>query len=451
MTRSARRVAAAAVGSCVVAAAAPPDDASRLGGPATVAVDGANSFSLPIPGLCREDRRGFSVGNSLFRDNWVVAPSSAEGRDGLGPLFAANSCSACHPDDGRGVAPTEDAGLGRGWIVLVSPFDSDGQPHPAYGAQIQDQAVPGVTPEARVVVRPERSLGRYADGTEFELRRWAISVGELGYGPLGNARLSLRVGPQVIGGGLVEAVDDAAIIAREDPDDRDGDGISGRAHRVPRDPSRVGRFGWKASQVTLEDQVQAAFHGDMGITSPRFPGEPLSESQRNVVREPSGGEPEIDVAKVSRVAHYLRALAVPAQRAPDDPQVRRGRDAFVAAGCAACHVPELRSGQGSPIEALRGVAFRPYTDLLLHDMGDGLADGRCDGAANGREWRTPPLWGIGLVPIVNGHSQYLHDGRARSLEEAVLWHGGEAQRSRDAFARMGADDRAAMLAFLGSL
>lgn len=214
---------------------------------------------------------------------------------------------------------------------------------------------------------------------------------------------------------------------------------------------RVGRFGWKASQASLEDQVQAAFHGDIGITSPRFPLEQLSAAQREVVREPSGGEPEIDAAKVSRVAHYCRVLAVPAQRTPEDPQVNLGREVFARAGCAACHVPELRTGNGSPIEALRGVAFRPYSDLLLHDMGEGLADGRRDGDASGREWRTPPLWGIGLVPTVNGHSRYLHDGRARSLEEAVLWHGGEAQRSRDAFMAMEPAERAALLAFLGSL
>lgn len=451
MTLHAGATAAIVVAGLVAVVDGSLEGPARLGGPATVEVDGPNAFSLPMPGLSREDRRAFSVGNSLFRDNWVVAPASAEGRDGLGPLFAASSCSACHPDDGRGIPPTEDAGVGRGWIVLVSPSGRGGEPHPTYGAQLQDQAVPGVRPEARVVVRPERSQGRYPDGTPFELERWALAVGELGYGPLGEARLSLRVGPQVVGGGLIEAVDDSALAAREDPDDRDGDGISGRAHRIGGSPGRIGRFGWKASQVSLEDQVQVAFHGDMGITSPRFPDEHLSEPQRDVVREPSGGQPEVDAAKVSRVAHYLRVLAVPAQRTPDDPVVSRGREAFGRAGCTACHVPELRTGHGSPVEALRGVAFRPYSDLLLHDMGDGLADGRPDGMASGREWRTPPLWGIGLVPTVNGHSRYLHDGRARSLEEAVLWHGGEAQRARDAFTRMGPDDRAALLAFLGSL
>jgi CxxC motif-containing protein (DUF1111 family) len=447
--RRATSAATLAVGAMIAAGAA-TDARGRLGGPATVDADGANAFSLPVPGLSREERRAFSVGNALFRDNWVVAPASAEGRDGLGPLFAANSCSACHAEDGRGLPPVGDGSAAAGWIVLVSPRGQDGEAHPVYGRHVQDHAVPGVRPEARVRVEPVRERGSYPDGAPFELERWSISLEDPGYGPLGDVRLSLRVGPQLVGGGLLEAVDDATIVALEDPQDRDGDGISGRAHRLA-GGGRVGRFGWKASQATLDDQVQAAFSEDMGITSPRFPAEVPTAAQAGSVREPSGGSPEIDAAKVSRVAHYCRSLAVPAQRAPDDPSVVLGRQAFTRAGCAACHVPELRTGDSSPVAVLRGAAFRPYTDLLLHDMGEGLADGRRDGDASGREWRTPPLWGIGLVPTVNGHSRYLHDGRARSIEEAVLWHGGEAQRARDAFVAMPAEERRALLAFLASL
>lgn len=425
------------------------DRPSRLGGPATVDVDGPGAFSLPIPGLSREDRRAFSVGNSLFRDNWVVAPASAVGRDGLGPLFAANSCSACHAEDGRGMPPFGDPLPPAGWIALISPEDDDGGAHPVYGKQLQDRAVPGVRPEAGVQLESRRVTGRHADGTPFELEHWGIGIVAPAYGELGRLRVSLRVGPQLIGSGLLEAVDDATIVSREDPDDRDRDGISGRAHRVG---SRVGRFGWKASQATLEDQVQAAFHEDMGITSPRFPEEALTARQAESIREPSGGSPEIDGAKVARVAHYCRTLAVPAQRGDvAGSQIELGRDVFARVGCTSCHVPELRTGDGSPVASLRGVTFRPFTDLLLHDMGEGLADGRRDGDATGREWRTPPLWGIGLVPTVNGHSRYLHDGRARSLEEAVLWHGGEAQRSRDAFTALDEAQRRALIAFLASL
>jgi CxxC motif-containing protein (DUF1111 family) len=442
-----------------------PHDPARLGGVATVDVDGPHAFSLSIPGLSREDRRAFSVGNSFFRDNWVAAPASAKGRDGLGPLFAANSCSACHPDDGRGRPPLVQGEVGMGWVVFLSPRDADGAPHPVYGAQLQDQGIPGVRAEATVAVDAVETKGAYADGTPYALVKLVPKLEQPAYGPLGELRLSLRVGPQLIGGGLLEAVDDATLLALADPDDRDGDGISGRARLVREAAPRVGRFGWKAGQSTLEDQVMAALAGDMGLTNPAHRDEQPTAAQ--AIDAPSGADAdgeanaavdgssaaglEVSAAKVARIAHYCRALAVPAQREPTRPEVVRGRTLFTEAGCAACHRPQLRTGADSPIALLRGVEFSPFTDLLLHDMGDGLADDRREGDASGREWRTPPLWGLGLIETVNGHTRLLHDGRARSIEEAVLWHGGEAQRSRDAFAGMSAADRAALLAFLKSL
>ena len=431
--------------------------ALRLGGPATVEADGPNAFSLPAPGLSREDRRSFSVGNSFFRDNWVAAPASAEGRDGLGPHFSANSCSACHPEDGRGLPPLPDVGRGRGSVLFASPRGADGQPHPIYGAQLQDQAVAGVRPEVSLVARPRAEDPRPDDAARLALERFDVVLADAAYGPLGELRLSLRVGPQIIGLGLLEAVPDEAIHALADPDDRDGDGISGRVHEVVGDDgaARVGRFGWKASQPTLEGQVAAALHGDMGLTTNRHPDENHSAAQLDARQAPSGGGPEVDDHKVARLAHYCRVLAVPAQRVPEDPvraaEVARGRAVFDAVGCGACHAPTLRTGGTSPIEAFRSVEFHPFTDLLLHDMGDGLADDRRDGAATGREWRTPPLWGIGLLETVNGHTRLLHDGRARSIEEAVLWHGGEAESSRKRFGALPPADRAALLAFLRSL
>ena len=424
-------------------------DAARLGGPATVDATGPHAFSLPMPGLQREDRRAFSVGNSFFRDNWVIAPASAVGRDGLGPLFNANSCSACHPDDGRGRPPLKPGELGVGAVLFASPQDSDGAPHPVYGAQIQDQAIPGVAPEAALVLDERIEHGRYPDGSGYELVRLVPRLERAAYGPLGELRMSLRVGPQLIGGGLLEAVDDATILALADPDDRDGDGISGRAHIVAASAPRVGRFGWKASQPTLDAQVMAALAADMGITNPMHPGENPTAAQ--AIDAPAGGEPEAEAHKVGRIAHYCRVLAVPAQRGVGTPEIERGRGLFADAGCTKCHVPTLRTGNASPIVLLRDVEFHAFTDLLLHDMGEGLADDRRDGDANGREWRTPPLWGVGLIEAVNGHTRLLHDGRARSIEEAVLWHGGEAQGARDRFAAMPASDRAALIAFLKSL
>lgn len=469
MTRRSRLACALVVG-CAMTGARRTDDAShdasaaastmpattRLGGPATVAVDGPHAFSLPIPGLSREDRRAFSVGNSFFRDNWIAAPASAAGRDGLGPLFNANSCSACHADDGRG-RPPEAGERGTGLVVFASPHDADGASHPVYGHQLQDQAVDGVRPEVAIALVPRTVRGAYGDGTPYELADWRIELADAAYGPLGALRLSPRIGQQIVGVGLLEAVDDGEILAREDADDRDADGISGRAHRVTgADGTRgVGRFGWKATQPTLEAQVIAALHEDIGITSGARPGEALSAAERATVTAPSGGEPEIDDHKIARIAHYCRVLAVPAQRAGDDAPgraaIRRGATLFAEAGCTACHTPTLRTGRGSPIELLREVEFHPFTDLLLHDMGDGLADDRRDGDATGREWRTPPLWGIGLVETVNGHTRYLHDGRARSLAEAILWHGGEAERAKERFRTMPRADREALVAFLQSL
>ncbi|MBU3728943.1 MAG: c-type cytochrome [Phycisphaerales bacterium] len=430
----------------------------RLGGPATVMESGSNAFSLPLPGLSVEDRRAFSVGNSLFRDNWVVAPASASGRDGLGPLFNANSCSACHPHDGRGRPPQSADDVGRGMVTFVSPQSDDGRPHPLYGKQIQDQAIPGARAEARVSLEPTLMHGTYPDGTPWELMRWTVALESPAYGEFGDVRASVRIGQQLVGMGLLEAVPDESILAMADPDDRNGDGISGRAHALRHAPAhgveaprKVGRFGWKASQPTIGAQVVAALHEDMGITSDAHRDEALTARQRESAAHASGGDPEIDAHRVRRISHYVRALAVPAQRNADSAAGAKGRALFDSLGCAACHTPTLVTGPDSPLEPLRNVTFHPYTDLLLHDMGDGLADNRCDGDASGREWRTPPLWGIGLIETVNGHTRYLHDGRARSLEEAVLWHGGEAERARSAFIHLPSRDRAALLAFLESL
>ncbi len=434
------------------------DVRAQLGGPATVEADGPNAFSLRAPGLTRDEARAFSVGNSFFRDNWVVAPASATGRDGLGPLFNANSCSACHPEDGRG-HPPRPAGhavqpeVGVGMVIFVSPYDADGTPHPVYGSQLQDQATPGVNPEVRIELTPQFTNGAYHDGTTYQLRSWKIAFADLAYGPLDDVRVSMRIGPQVIGGGLLEAIDETTLRALADPDDKNGDGISGRVHLVPDadGSTRIGRFGWKASQPTLESQVVAALHGDIGITSDARRTDNLTPAERVKITAPSGGDPEADAHKIERLAHYCRVLAVPMQRGAGTMEVERGRSIFAQLRCTACHVPELQTGRHSPIVAFHAAIIRPYTDLLLHDMGDGLADNRCDGNATGREWRTQPLWGIGLIATVSEQASFLHDGRARTIEEAVLWHGGEAQPARDAFVALPAADRAALLAFLQSL
>jgi CxxC motif-containing protein (DUF1111 family) len=257
----------------------------------------------------------------------------------------------------------------------------------------------------------------------------------------------------VIGLGLLEAVPRATLEALADPDDRDGDGISGRVNHIANDDgtTRAGRFGWKANVASLREQNAGAALGDLGLTTPELPVENCPPVQTSCAAAPTGGSPEISAEFLDKLTLYTRLLAVPAQRDSGDWRVRHGQRLFREAGCAACHLPTLRTGPDAPLPELVDQTFHPFTDLLLHDMGDELADGRPDHDADGREWRTPPLWGIGLVEIVNGHSFLLHDGRARDLAEAILWHGGEGAAAREAFRTMSAEDRAALLRFLASL
>ncbi|MBL9077079.1 MAG: thiol oxidoreductase [Planctomycetes bacterium] len=419
---------------------------------ATVADAGRQAFSFPSPLLGAEDRRAFAVGNALFRANWVTAPASAAGLDGLGPLFNARSCSSCHLHDGRSRPPEPGDAERHGLLVRIGVRQPDGEdrPHPAYGTQVQDAAIAGVAAEARVEIEWVASTGRYGDGEAFELLAPRYALSELGDGPLGaDVVFGGRTAPHLVGLGLLEAIPAAALLALEDPDDRDGDGISGRAHRLAGDV--LGRFGWKATQPTVHAQTAGAFVHDMGVTSSLHPHEPLTEPQRRRITAPNGGTPEIGDLQLDRVVFYARTLAVPAPRDAEAPAVAAGRAHFAAFGCAACHVPEWLTGPVAFHAAFGGQTIRPYTDLLLHDLGPGLADGKHDGSASPAEWRTPPLWGLGLVPVVNGHERLLHDGRARGLAEAVLWHGGEAEPARERFRLAPRAQRDELLAFLRSL
>jgi CxxC motif-containing protein (DUF1111 family) len=425
----------------------------RAGGAMTVFESGPEAYAQPGPVLSEPARTTFLVGNSFFNKTWVAAPASVTERDGLGPLFNARSCSGCHPHDGRG-RPPEAGAPAASLLVRLSVLERGRPvPEPRYGEQLQTRALPGLAPEAEVRVDYEPVSGRYADGEPYQLRRPRLRIEQLGYGRLASGVLtSARVAPAVFGLGLLEAVPEAALLAQADPEDRDGDGISGRANLVPDLATGrrvVGRFGWKAEQPSLRQQAAAAFHGDMGITSTLFPGENHTARQPACAGRPSGGTPELGDHLLDQVTGYLRALAVPARR--HQPRARRGGRLFEVAGCARCHRPTLVTGADGALPSLAGQTIHPYTDLLLHDLGAELADGRPVFAATEREWRTPPLWGLGLLPVVNGHSYLLHDGRARGAAEAILWHGGEAASAREAFRNMPRCDRQALLAFLGAL
>ena len=432
----------------------PPDGA--LGGETTAFSSGRNAFELSARNLTNEERRMFEVGDSFFTQNWVTAPASTTARDGLGPTFNALSCSSCHSHDGRAKPPDNDDDPERGLLLRISVPGPDGpQDDPVYGGQLQDRAILGVPPEGRISVRYEEIPGAYPDGTPYSLRKPSYAIADAAFGaPHPDMALSPRIAPAVVGMGLLEAIPEERVRALADPDDADGDGVSGRPNvvwDVRRGAPSLGRFGWKAGQPSVEQQSAAAFLGDVGVTSALFPDENCPAAQTACRAAPNGGSPEVPDDRLDRVTFYAQTLAVPAMRNADDPAARRGARLFAEAGCAVCHSPRHVTDESHPVRPLRGQIIYPYTDLLLHDMGDGLADGRPEGLASGREWRTPPLWGIGLVKTVNGHTMFLHDGRARNLEEAVLWHGGEAQGARDRFTLLSAEERGDLIRFLESL
>lgn len=444
--------------------AAEPGEALSAGA-ATVRKFDHNAFSQPSANLAPSRRLDFSVGNSFFRNPWVPAPASTTARDGLGPLFNTNACQNCHIKDGRGHPPEADAASAASMLVRLSiPAGADDAerlihqgviPEPTYGAQLQDMANPGIAPEGKVRLRYSSVPVRFADGTEMQLRKPQLDISQLGYGPMHpDVRVSARVAPPMIGLGLLEAISEADILAQADPDDANDDGISGRANQVwDRAEQRtvLGRFGWKAGQPSLNQQNAEAFANDMGLTTTLIAHDNCTDAQSDCLVAVNGGVPEVSDNILASVLFYSRNLGVPARRDVDAPEVLKGKGLFHQAGCQQCHTPRFTTAADAAEPELANQVIRPYTDLLLHDMGEGLADGRDEFLATGREWRTPPLWGIGLTQTVNGHTQLLHDGRARNLLEAILWHGGEAESAKQQVLKFDADERAALLAFLNSL
>ena len=446
----------------------------RSGGAATVfEVLNRNAFSHSSANMSFERELEFKVGNGIFRKIWVSAPSSTTSSDGLGPLFNARSCQRCHLKDGRGHPPAEgERAVSMILRLSIPPQDETDRidlqayrkavvPEPTYGAQLQNFSVQGVPAEGEITVAYQEIPVTLADGTVVSLRSPTYGVAGLHYGPLHpETMMSPRVAPPVIGMGLLEAVPEADILAAVDPEDRDGDGISGRANRVWSDEHgtvMLGRFGWKAGQPTVAQQAASAFRDDMGISTPLYPNRhhDCTASQRECRTAPHGAS-EPDGAEASAVmfellAFYSRNLGVPARRDVNDPRVLEGKRLFYEARCTGCHTPKFVTSRESIGEEQSFQLIWPYTDLLLHDMGEGLADNRPEGQATGREWRTPPLWGIGLTEVVSGHMLLLHDGRARTLLEAILWHGGEAETAKQHVVDMTRDEREALLAFLRSL
>jgi CxxC motif-containing protein (DUF1111 family) len=441
----------------------------RSAGDATVNKSDRNAFSLPSANLSPSRRLDFSVGNSFFRSPWVIAPSTTTARDGLGPLFNTNACQNCHIKDGRGHPPASGDSNAVSMLVRLSIPDAPEyaeqiaklglQPDPVYGTQLQDMAVPGVAPEGKVRVEYDVMTLHFRDGTPIHLRRPTLRITQLGYGPMHpQARTSARIAPPMIGLGLLEAIPVSAILANADPEDKKGTGISGRANWVwdeAQQKTVLGRFGWKAAQPGINQQNVHALAGDMGLTSSLKKTDDCTPAQTDCLNAPNGegpeGEPEVSDNILRLITFYTRNLGVPARRDAGDAQVLQGKNLFYKAGCQQCHTPQFTTGPDASEPELANQVIRPYTDLLLHDMGEGLADNLSEFQASGQEWRTPPLWGIGLTQVVSGHTQFLHDGRARNLMEAVLWHGGEAQAAQRQVLAFDAEQRTALLEFLNSL
>ncbi|MBB3140657.1 di-heme oxidoreductase family protein [Halomonas organivorans] len=446
------------------AADAPPIQTTPdSGGDGSVAQFDHNAYSLPLDNLSMTKRLDFSVGNSFFRNPWVEAPASTEARDGLGPLINTNSCQGCHIKDGRGHPPRGDERAVSLFLRLSLPdegADPDTlrrvgvRPVPGYGTQLQNAAITGMQAEARMQLTYDQRTVTLDDGTEVALRVPEYRILEPAYGPLPDDLLtSPRVAAPMIGLGLLEAIPAAHIEAAADPEDSDGDGLSGRVNRVwdeRRAETVLGRFGWKAGQPSIEQQNLHAFAGDMGLTSTLVPHTDCMPEQ-GCENAPDGGTPEVSDKIADFVTFYAGSLAVPKRRHLDDPAVRAGAETFNALGCAGCHTPRQQTAADAVRPALAGQTLWPYSDLLLHDMGEALADGRPEFEADGREWRTPPLWGIGLAQTVNPRAGYLHDGRARSLEEAILWHGGEAESAAAGYRALPAARREPLIRFLESL
>lgn len=463
----------------------PPEDAELLPGGATT------TSILPFPALDKmadnlpaELKADFYAGRALAEQPWVKAPTITTARDGLGPVYNARACLACHIRGGKGRLPDDsNTPLFNVFLRLSIPADK-GQsvdetlgviPEPTYGDQLQTQSIAlahqlrrdtpdniaaqgDVAPEAYVYIEWEKSTFTYPDGQQAELRQPSVDIRYPAYGALHpHTLMSLRNAPAIHGMGLLELIPQRDINALADPDDSNHDGISGRINQVwdaVQQKTVPGRFGLKANRPNMDMVVASAFANDIGISNPLFPQQPCTDNQPACARQINGnGEPgfELPAALMQLVTDFSRNLAVPERRDAADPQVHQGRTLFYQSGCQACHQPSYTTGDSAEFPHLANQKIWPYSDLLLHDMGAGLADKRPDFLASGSEWRTPPLWGAGLLGRVNGSNSYLHDGRARSIEEAILWHGGEATAVRQNFIHLTKTERQALIKFVESL
>ena len=422
-------------------------------------LSGSNAFNHAVPNLPLNEDLLFYVGNSLFQQSWIRSGGSTTARDGLGPTFNANACSECHRKVGRGKPLEAGQRFSKGFLLRISKPGKNiyGGPKSVhgYGNQIQERSNLGIPIEANVEVNYEFVSGSFDDGESYELRKPIYSIVDEQFGSLQGVFTSPRVGQQVIGLGLIDALAVEDILINQDEFDSNNDGISGKANLVwnfSTNKTQVGRFGWKANEPTLLQQVASAFSGDIGLTNSVFPNKNCPSPQKDCNSEKNGGNPEVTDRQLNNIMVYSSSLSVPIRRNYDKKNVLNGKKLFRDMKCNSCHKEVFKTSNNYPFNpTLQNITIRPFSDFLLHDMGEGLADNRPDYLANGKEWRTQPLWGLGLIQEVNKHNFLLHDGRARGIQEAILWHSGEAENSKNSYKKLTKKDREDVLAFLNSL
>ncbi len=455
LLRSAFWLSAAALAAVACGSTLPVLAGSHSSRPTATAHSGA--YSRPLAGLTPSEMQMFNAGKAEFAARWVV-PFVSGGHWGRGPQSNAESCIECHQGNGRGYAPDGPNEAPHSLVLRLSLAEPDATgrpiPHPAYGTQLNRHGILGkMIEEGDFRIEYDAHTVRLADGSSVELRAPNVRITALWYGPIGNdAIVSARLAQPVFGLGLLQAVSESTLQQIALRQQRLG--FNGRANVVWDETNGrkvIGRFGHKAAQANLRQQIALAFREEIGVNSSLFPDKECWPVQKECYRLETVSGVEAQDEQLAAIEFYLKNLAPPPRRNRDDPEVMRGATLFDRARCAVCHLPELKTAPNAQLAGARSEFIRPYTDLLLHDMGDGLADGRREFLAGARDWRTPPLWGLGLRKAVNGYDNLLHDGRARSVAEAILWHGGEADVSRQDFIEMTRHDRQALLRFLDSL
>lgn len=427
-----------------------------------------------------EVQMDFAIGRSFFVNPWVIPPASTNARDGLGPLYNARTCQQCHQGGGRGRAPEENELMKRMLVRLSIPgknTKTGSVPEPNYGSQFQifgiQRSVNGFSSEAgtshqnkaigeaKITVKYKSIKGQYPDGQPYTLRQPNFIISDLSYGQLAKDVLqSPRIGPSLAGVGLINAIKENDILALADPDDKNKDGISGRPNYVwsrEKQKTMMGRFGLKANIPTLKQQVADAFVNDIGITSHIFPDENCGSNQTACLKAENGKGPhtphEISDELFDKVVTFVSHINTPKQYRSQISNKNRqqGQNDFHASGCSSCHHPSFTTSKDAAFKTFQSKKISPYSDFLLHDMGKGLADNRPDFEASGQEWRTAPLWGLAWRQEQGKFNNYLHDGRAKTVEEAILWHSGEAEKAKQTFMHLPKDRRDTLLEFIKSL